>query len=74
MPYSYPDNIPATVKNLPTGAQKLFIRVFNTVFNDTKDDNRARMAAWHIVKLKYKKSGATWDRKESMSLDIGEKI
>jgi len=68
MPYSYPKNIPSTVKNLPAGAQKLFIGVFNKVYSDTKDENKARMAGWGAVKNKYAKKGGKWTLKAELEI------
>lgn len=55
MAYEYPDNIPEYIKNLPAGAQKLFVSVFNETLKETKDEDKARMAGWGVVKNKYKK-------------------
>lgn len=62
MPYTM-KNPPSTVKNLPSGAKKIFIDTFNAVLADTKDETKARMAAWSNVKKKYKKSGDKWVKK-----------
>lgn len=62
MPYTM-KNPPSTVKNLPSGAKKIFIDTFNAVFADTKDETKARMAGWSQVKKKYKKSGDKWVKK-----------
>jgi len=65
-PYSYPKNIPSAVKNLPKEAQKLFIEVFNKVYKDTNDENKARMAGWGAVKNKYVKKGGVWVLKAAL--------
>lgn len=63
MPYSYPNNVPDAIKNLPAGAQKIFVKVFNSVVKDS-DEDTARKAAWAQVKAKYKKkSDGTWTKK-----------
>jgi cation transport regulator ChaB len=62
MPYSY-DNPPATVKNLPVGAQHIFIDVFNAEYEKSHDETKARMAAWGAVKNKYEKKGEEWVKK-----------
>jgi len=59
MPYSK-DNPPAAVKNLPKGAQAVFIDTFNGIVDDGGSEENARKAAWRNVKLKYKKQGDTW--------------
>ncbi len=57
-------NYPAQLKNLPQGGKTLWIKVFNRVYKDSNgDDDKARQAAWHDVKLKYKKVGNQWKRK-----------
>ncbi len=64
MPYSYPDNIPSAVKNLPAGAQKLFIDAFNAVIDDGGSEEDARKAGWANVKREYEKSNDKWVKKE----------
>ena len=60
MPYTV-ENPPATIKNLPKAAQRLWIEVFNQVYEETNgDDNQARIAAWGAVKRRYKKVGDKW--------------
>ena len=63
MPFSVPDNIPDTIKNLPVGAQRIWVRVFNSVHADTKDEDKARIAAWSAVKNKYEKVNDIWRKK-----------
>ena len=57
------DNYPTQLKNLPLGARNLWIRTFNTVYEETGDENKARQAAWNNVKNKYKKVGNKWVKK-----------
>jgi len=57
-------NLPQAVINLPKGAQKIFIDTFNTVFKDTNDEEKSRMAAWGNVKNEYEKKGEEWIKKE----------
>jgi cation transport regulator ChaB len=59
------ENYPAQLKNLPVGARNLWIRVFNAVYEETKDENQARQAAWKQVKDKYKKVGDKWVKKDA---------
>lgn len=54
MPYG-PHETPATVKNLPPGAQALFKKCFNGAFSDSHDETTARMAGWRCVKNEYTK-------------------
>jgi cation transport regulator ChaB len=61
-PYTM-QNPPAAVKNLPKGAQRIFITVFNSTYASSKDENKARQAAWGAVKNKYKRTASgTWVR------------
>jgi cation transport regulator ChaB len=60
MPYSYPDNLPTYIKNLPAKCQKAFVSAFNSVYNKTNDDNAARRAGWGSVKNVCIKSGGKW--------------
>lgn len=73
MPYTE-DNLPNWLKNLPSGAQSLGIRVFNAVFAKTHDDNQARMAAWAQIKRKYKKLGDKWVKLTSASMELLMKL
>lgn len=66
MPYSM-SNPPDTVKNLPKGAQKIFIETFNAVEKDTKDETKARQAAWANVKKEYRKQGDKWVPKAALA-------
>lgn len=69
MPYKSGE-VPQWLKNLPSGAQSLGIRVFNAVFAKTHDDNQARMAAWAQIKRKYKKLGDKWVKLTSTSKEL----
>ena len=68
MPYTL-GNPPDYIKNLPKGAQKLFIVAFNSAYDDTGDDDKARIAGWSNVKRKYKKVGDKWVKK-SLSINV----
>lgn len=75
MPYSYPDNIPDYIENLPTGAQKLFVAAFNSVFEETQDEDKARIAGWGAVKTRYEEQEDKWVRKAkevSSMIDLTE--
>lgn len=70
MPYSYPNDLPSWAKNLPAGAQKIAVKVFNAVLEETGSEDKARQAAWKNIKDKYKKSGDEWVKKTfSVHLD-----
>lgn len=75
MPYSYPDNIPSAVKNLPPGAQKIFITTFNAVLKESGDENQARRAGWRSVKIKYKRNrDGTWTLKSRAELLVDKYV
>jgi len=57
------ENYPDSIKNLPQGARSIWIDTFNSVYKETKDDDKARKAAWRNVKLKYKKVKNKWVKK-----------
>ena len=57
------ENYPDSIKNLPQGARTIWINTFNTVYKETKDEDKARKAAWRNVKLKYKKVNNKWVKK-----------
>ena len=66
MPYSFPDNVPDTVKNLPEGAQRIFVDVFNSNYTESQDEDAARQAAWGAVKNAYEQdAGGDWVQKAS---------
>lgn len=73
-PYQYPNNVPDFIKNLPAGAQKIFVKTFNAVYRDTKDEDQARKAGWAQVKRQYYKKGGKWVRRtaatESIELEV----
>src|SRR5574340_321463 len=74
MPYSYPNDIPAGIKNLPDGAKKIWVEAFNAVLSDTGSENKARIAAWGRVKQEYKKEDGKWVKKELSKIKIGDKM
>jgi len=61
--YSMPDNIPDYIKNLPEGAQRVFVDAFNGAMDDGASEEESRMAGWGAVKNVYEKSGDEWVRK-----------
>ncbi len=64
--YSYPDNIPDYIKNLPIGAQRIFVDVFNKALDEGKNEDDARQAGWGAVKTTYERqAGGEWVRKAS---------
>lgn len=49
MPYSSIDELPENVKELPEKLQRMWLEVFNSVYEQTKSDERAAKAAWSKV-------------------------
>jgi len=67
MPYTL-DSPPDTIKNIPKGAQKIWIDTFNAVLKDGGTEDDARRAGWSNVKKKYHKDGDKWvaNKEEAM--------
>jgi len=61
-PYSM-NNPPDYIKNIPKGAQRIFIRTFNSVYAQSGSDDQARQAGWTQVKSRYVKKGNVWVKK-----------
>lgn len=69
MPYSM-KSPPDWLKNLPAGAQKIGISVFNSTLSKTDDEDKARTAAWSAIKTKYTKSSdGKWARKKEAEME-----
>lgn len=49
-PYKNIDALPDAVKKYPAPAQKVFLEVFNSIYNETKDEARAFQGAWSKLK------------------------
>lgn len=45
---------------MPRAAQEIAVNTFNAVFEETKDENKARMAAINNIKREFKKVGDKW--------------
>lgn len=56
-------NYPPQLKGLPVGARNIWIKTYNTVLEETNNENTARKAAWANVKNKYKKIDNKWVKK-----------
>lgn len=55
-PYNTIDELPDNVKSvLPVGAQMIWLKAFNSVLEETGDEERAIRSAWSAVSKKYKK-------------------
>jgi len=69
MPYSNIDQLPPAVRNnLPVGAQRIFVKAFNSAYADLKpgeDEVPAFKIAWSAVKRKYEKRKGEWKLKKA---------
>lgn len=54
MPYSV-KSPPDWLKNMPAGAVKIGVEVFNSVHKETGDEDKARKASWAAIKARYEK-------------------
>jgi cation transport regulator len=74
MPYNSIDSLPPQIKDpLPVGAQKMWMRGFNSAYRDCKKRGRSdsdceeqgRIVGWVYVKTKYQKDGeGKWQLKK----------
>jgi cation transport regulator len=64
MPYSNIDQLPPAVRNnLPVGAQRIFVKAFNSRYSELKpgeSEVEAFKIAWGAVKRKYEKRNGEW--------------
>lgn len=68
-PYRTNKDLPDSVKVLPSHAQTIWRNVFNSIEEETGDEERAIRGAWSQVKKLYKKdSDGKWIRKEDAIL------
>lgn len=60
MPYSK-DNLPKNIKELPSKAQDIFIKAFNSAFEQYNgDEEKSNATAWAVVKKVFKKEDGNW--------------
>jgi cation transport regulator ChaB len=77
MPYTL-KNPPDWLKNLPPGAQRIGVTVFNSTYqaltgSEAEREERARIAAWAAIKQKYTRSAdGKWTRREKDITDPRE--
>jgi cation transport regulator len=63
-PYQNIDELPDSIKVLPVGGQIIWLKTFNSVYEETKDEEQAIRVAWSKVKEKYhKNSDGKWVKK-----------
>lgn len=69
-PYNNIDELPDNVKNvLPVPAQLIWLKVFNSVLEETGDEERAIRSAWSKVSEKYEKvpNKKKWVKKANLA-------
>lgn len=71
-PYKRNEDLPSSVKSLPSSAQSLWRRVFNRAY--PKGEDYARKVAWSVVKKVYKKVGDKWIKKSKGQINEEEII
>lgn len=66
MPYTI-KKPPDWLKKLPKGAIRIGVDVFNAVLKESKDEEKARKAAWSAIKAKYeKKEDGKWSARANI--------
>lgn len=65
MPYSYPNNVPTYAKKKSAAVKKVAVEVFNTTFNKTKSETKARIAS--LAAMKNAEEAAAKKNKQSIS-------
>ena len=70
MPYDTLADLPDAVKKMPTHAQEIYQKAFNSAFEQYKDRGNqqealAHATAWAAVETQYKKQNGRWVAKES---------
>jgi cation transport regulator len=64
-PYKTIDDLPDSIKVLPVSGQLLWLKTFNSVYNESGDEEKAIKVAWSQVKKVYKKnSDGNWVKKD----------
>ena len=75
MPYESTNELPKSVRNLPSRAKALYMKAFNSSWEEMEDSEDAARekssheAAWSAVKEQYEKDDQTgeWVKSEEMS-------
>ena len=70
MPYTSPDKVPS---NVPADKKRQFMEVFNSVYNDTKDEGKAMASAYSAIKKAQYASDVFTTEAEARvrSMDLG---
>jgi len=71
MPYKTVNELPDNVKSLPTHAKEIYMKAFNSAFEQYKDDDgreaKTHATAWVAVTRGYKQENGKWVAKEALS-------
>ena len=68
MPFNSVTALPRDIKEvLPVGAQRIFVGAFNSASRQGKSEQDSFKIAWSAVKIKYRKIGNKWMKKELSS-------
>lgn len=68
-PYNQLADLPPAVKKYPEGAQKVFMEVFNSIYNETHDESRAFAGAWSKLKKWMDRHG---DKRATTASEISD--
>ncbi|MCK5236315.1 MAG: ChaB family protein [Deltaproteobacteria bacterium] len=71
MPFNSVSELPDTTRGLPIGAKNIYMKAFNSAFEQATGDDKditATKIAWAAVKRSYKKENDKWIRREAMNL------
>jgi len=78
MPYKALSELPDAVKKMPKHAQEIYMKAFNSAFEQHKGENgaepRSHAIAWSAVKRKYKQVDGRWVAKESKEAAMVSKV
>jgi len=69
-PYKNNESLPEPIKVLPDHAMTIWRKVFNSIIENTGDEDKARRGAWSQVKKQYfKDSDGTWKKRQDANID-----
>lgn len=72
MAYQTLENLPEEAKQLPQGAQQIFMAAFNSAERDGLSQNGATQVAWNSVKAEYERDNrGQWQHKPDSHADHG---
>lgn len=75
MPAKSIDELPSEIKELPQGAQNIFLAAFNSSSHDGLDEEAALRVAWNTVNHDYEKGNdGSWQRRPEDTNNHGKAI